>query len=363
MIKIAIPQINKAEQKAVLNVLKSGYIVNGPKTKEFEENFSRYIGTKYAVAASSGTSALHTVLQCLGLKKNDAAVTTPFSFIATSNAILFCGAKTVFCDIDPLTFNIDPEELKKTIKKTPSLKAVVCVHLFGLPCYIKEIKHICKKNGLLLIEDCAQAHGSEYKNKKTGSFGDGAIFSFYATKNMTTGEGGIITTNSKSLAEKCRRFINHGRISHNQFSMLGFNYRLTDIASGIGLEQLKKLDLMNSKRIENAGFLNKHLDSLKNITTPFTPEGYKNTFHQYVIRVKKDRTALKEYLFKNGIESAVFYSTPIYRQIVYKKLGYQNIYLKNTELACREVLSLPVHPSLTKNDLSKIAGVIKAWKK
>ncbi len=363
MIKIAVPQINNLEKKSVLEVLESGHIASGPKTKKFEQKFSQFSSTKFAVATSSGTAALHTALKCLGIKEKDAVITTALSFIATSNAILFCGAKPIFCDIDPFTFNIDPYKIKKILKKNSSIKAILCVHLFGLPCNIEEIRHICKQKGLFLIEDCAQAHGAEYNHKKVGSFGDCAIFSFYATKNMTTAEGGMITTNSKFLASRCRKFINHGRISNNRFSVLGYNYRPTDITSSIGLAQLKKINSMNSKRIKNANYLTKNLKLIDSITPPFTPKGYKHVFHQYVIKTKNGRKKLIRHLLQNQIESAIFYPMPIYRQMIYRNLGYGGLYLKNTQNTCRQVLSLPVHPALKKEDLEKIVRVLKKWKK
>jgi len=359
MIKLSAPQINQSEKKLVLEVLKSGYIAAGPKTKKFEEQFSRFIGTKFAVATSNGTSALHTSLKCLGIKEKDAVITTPLSFIATSNAIVYCGAKPVFCDINPHTFNIDPQEIKKILKKNSRVKAILCVHLFGLPCDMEEIKSICRQKGIFLIEDCAQAHGAEYKGKKAGSFGNCAAFSFYATKNMTSAEGGMITTDDKSLAKRCRQFINHGRATHNKFSTLGYNYRLTDIASAIGLAQLKKINSMNRDRIKNAAYLTKNLTGLKNITPPFAPPGYKHVFHQYAVKIKKRRTMLIKRLLQNKIESTAFYPIPIYRQPIYKKLGLGNIYLKNTEEACSQILCLPVNPTLKKEALKKIIRVIK----
>ncbi|MFH1856614.1 MAG: DegT/DnrJ/EryC1/StrS family aminotransferase [Candidatus Omnitrophota bacterium] len=363
MIKLSVPQITSSEKKAVLEVLKSGHIACGPKTKDFEEKFSCFIGTQYAVAASSGTSALHTALACSGIKENDSVITTPFTFIATANSILFCKATPVFCDIDQKTFNIDPDEIKKALNKNPSVKAIICVHLFGLPCDMDAIKSICRQKGLLLIEDCAQAHGAEYKNKRAGSFGDCGVFSLYATKNITTAEGGMITTNTKSIADRCRRFINHGRIANNKFSELGYNYRLTDIASAMGIEQLKKIPLLTEKRIENANYLTNRLLKLKHITPPATPAGYKHVFHQYVVRVKKDREKLIQFLSNSGIQSGVFYPIPIYRQQFYKNSGFAKLRLKNTETACRQVLSLPVHPGLKKDDLKKIAGALEKWKK
>lgn len=363
MIKLSVPQLNHTEEKSVIEVLKSGHIANGPKTKEFEENFSKFIGTKFAVATSSGTSALHTALKCLGIGEKDKVITTPFTFIATSNSILFCGAKPVFCDIDPATFNIDPSLIKKILQKNSSIKALICVHIFGLPCNIEEIKNICRQKGILLIEDCAQAHGAEYKNKKAGSFGDCGVFSFYGTKNMTTAEGGMITTNTRTFAIRCRQFINHGRTSNNRFSMLGYNYRLTDIASAIGTEQLKKIDLMTLKRIKNAAYLNENLKGCPDITLPIVPKNYKHVFHQYVIKIKNQRKKLMRFLMGQGIESGIFYPLPIYRQKLYRKLGYDKVRLKNTEETCREVLSLPVHPALENKDLEKIAQSIKKWKK
>src|SRR3989304_8088785 len=238
MIHIASPLIGEEEKKAVEEVRSSGMLAQGPKVRELEEAFSRYIGSGHAIAANNGTTALHAALLACGIKRGDEVITTPFSFIATANTILYCGAKPVFADISEKTFNIDPEKIKdKITKKT---KALLIVHLYGLPCEMKGILEICEEHNLRLIEDACQAHGAEYKGKKVGSFGDAACFSFYPTKNMTTGEGGMIKTNDMEVAEKAMLLREHGSKVRYHHEILGYNYRMTAIASAIGIEQLKR---------------------------------------------------------------------------------------------------------------------------
>ncbi len=354
MIPIARPVIGEEEKKAVLEVLSSGIIAQGPKVKTFEDAFAGYIGVKHAVATSSGTTALHTALLACGIKAGDEVITTPFTFIASANAILYCNAKPVFADIDEKTFNIDPEEINE--KVTRKTKALLIVHLYGQPCDMDAITEICEDHNLKLIEDACQAHGAEYKGRKVGSFGDAACFSFYPTKNMTTGEGGIITTNSEEIAEKAKLIREHGSKVRYEHIALGYNYRMTDIAAAIGIAQLKKLEEMNAKRIENAKRLSEGLKGIKGIVTPYIAPEVKHVFHQYTIRVENREEIIKR-LEKAGIGYGIHYPRPIHKQKLYIDLGYEDK-LPVAEKASQEVLSLPVHPGIGEGDIDYIIEVI-----
>ena len=360
MIPIAKPLIGEEEKKAVLEVLNSGRLAQGEKVAEFERNFADYIKVKHAIAVNSGTSALHAALLACRVKQGDEVITTPFSFIATANAILYCQAKPVFVDIDEKTFNINPEEIKEKITK--KTKALVIVHLYGLSCEMRVIKEICEDYKLLLIEDACQAHGAEYKGKKVGSFGDAGIFSFYPTKNMTTGEGGMVTTSNEKIAERARVIREHGAKQKYLHETLGYNYRMTDIAAAIGIEQLKKLDKMNGARVKNASILTKGIKKISGVIPPFVPQGTKHVFHQYTIRITEDYNIQREELIErmrvNGIATAIYYPLPIHKQPLYIKLGYKDE-LPKAEKACKEVLSLPVHAGVDEEGINKIIKVIK----
>lgn len=357
MIKIALPIIGKEEIEAVRRVLKSGRIAQGPKVKEFEEKIANYIGVRYAIATSSGTTALHTALLALGIKQKDEVITTPFTFIATANSILYCNAKPVFSDINEKTFNIEPENVKEKITKRT--KAIIPVHLFGHPAEMKRLIELAEENKLFLIEDAAQALGAKYKGKKVGCFGDCGIFSFYATKNITTGEGGMIVTDNKALAERCKKIRNHGERLRYISDILGFNYRMTEIAAAIGIVQLEKLEKFIRRRIKNANFLTKKLKMVRGIETPFVAKHVRHVFHQYTIKAIK-RDELKKFLLKKGIESKIYYPLPIYRQPCYKKLGYKER-LPITEKIVKRVLSIPIHPALKKHELELIIKSIKEF--
>lgn len=330
-------------------------LAQGKMVNEFESNFSNYIGGKNSIAVSNGTVALDLALKSIGIKEGDEIITTPFTFIATSNSILYQRAKPVFADIDEKTFNINPEEtLNKITNKT---KAIIGVHLFGHPFDVRAIQEICDDHQLLLIEDCAQAHGAEYEGKKVGIFGTGC-FSFYPTKNITTGEGGIITTDNNEITESCRLLRNHGQSSKYVHTILGYNYRMTDIQAAIGIVQLKKLDEFNKNRIQNAGYLNKHI-KVDGIIIPYRDSKVKHVYHQYVIKLYENinREKLMKYLNSKGIGCAVHYPIPIYKQSLYQKLGYKDD-CPVTEKLTNTVLSLPVHPDLNEEDLKYIADAI-----
>ena len=358
MIPIARPSIGDEEKKAVDAVLDSGMIAQGQKVKELEDDFAQYIGTKYAAATNNGTSALHTALLACGIKEGDEVITTAFSFTATANSILFCGARPVFADIDADTFNIDAEKIEEKI--TSKTKAVLIVHLFGNPCDMDRIKDVCKRHDLILIEDACQAHGTEYKGQKVGSIGDCGVFSFYPTKNMTTGEGGMITTNSADIDKKCRIIRDHGQDGRDNQVLLGYNYRMTDIQAAIGVEQLKKLEGFMEKRIANAIMLNEGLKDVRGIITPKMQAETRHAFNQYTIRVTQEFKISRDELIKKlkdaGICAFVYYPKPIYRQKYYIGLGYKDN-LKNAENAAKEVLSIPVHPNVAKEQIKSIINI------
>lgn len=346
MIPIAKPILGDEEKKAIASVLESGMLAQGPKVKEFEEKFSKYIGTKYAIATNNGTTALHLGLLAAGVKQGDEVITTPFSFIATATAIIFCGAKPVFVDIDPGTFNIDASKIENAI--TPKTKAIMPVHLYGLPAEMDRIMEIAKKHDLAIIEDACQAHGAEFNGKRVGAFGDCGCFSFYPTKNMTTGEGGMITTNNEKIAEKTRLLREHGQKARYEHVMVGYNYRLTDIHAAVGIEQLKKLEGFNKKRIENAKILSKGVQA--RVEVPYVPPNTRHVYHQYTIKVK-NRDELKEKLAKDGVSTGIYYPKLIYQ---YPPMNKYATKTKVAEGMVNEVISLPVHPSLSRADLDKI---------
>ncbi len=358
MIPISKPVLGKEEKRAVLKVLDSGFLAQGPKIEEFEKKFAKYIGVKYAIATSSGTTALHIALLAHEIGKGDEVITTPFTFIAPSNVLLYCGAKPVFVDIGE-DFNINPDLIEGRITK--KTKAILPVHLFGYPADMAKIMKIAKKYHLVVIEDACQAHGASIQRRKVGSFGTGC-FSFYPTKNMTTGEGGMITTNNRKVAEKAKLLRNHGMKIRYYHDILGFNFRMTDISAAIGLEQLKKLEKFNQKRISNVNYFNKNIKT-SGIILPRVKKGYRHVFHQYTIRItdqcSKSREGLIKILNENGICSVIYYPIPVYRQKPYLKLGYKEC-LPITEKYSKEVLSLPVHPFLTQKDIRKIASIINS---
>lgn len=361
-IPIAKPNFSNEENIAVKEVLKSGIIASGPKTKKFENEFADYIGVKHAIAVTNGTIALDVALKALNLQPGDEVITSGFSFISSGNCILFQKARPVFVDIDPKTFNIDTTDVVEKI--TQKTKAIIAIHMFGHPAKMDILNEISQEKNIALIEDAAQAHGAEFYEKKVGSIGDMACFSFYATKNMTTGEGGMITTNEKKIADKIRLLINHGQNRRYNHEILGYNYRMTEICAAIGLVQLRKLEKFNNKRILNAYKLNKGIHEFSGLSEPYIKNNVKHVFHQYVIRVEenysKSRDELANLLTEKGIGNAVHYPIPIYKQNLYRKMGNHNqVNCHFTEDACTRVLSLPIHPLVNDNDLEYILNVLK----
>ncbi len=341
MIPISKPYIGAAEKQAVMEVLDSGMLAQGPRTAKFEERFAQVCGVKHAIATSSGTTALHIALLANGIGDGDEVITTPFTFIASANSILFTGAKPVFVDIDEETFNIDPVSVERAI--TPRTRAIMPVHLYGYVCDMDALQAIADRHNLKIIEDACQAVGATYHGKAAGSFGTGC-FSLYATKNIMSGEGGMITTNDDAVAEKCRMLRNHGMKRRYYHDMLGFNFRMTDLCAAIGLTQLDRLEEFTTRRRANAQYLNSKLES---VITPKVKEGYGHVFHQYTIRVDgaRDRDAAAKQLNEAGVGTGIFYPVPAHQQEYMREI-VGSVQLPVAEKLAQEVISLPVHPQL-----------------
>jgi len=361
-ISVARPAIGQEEISAVTSVLESGMLASGDRVVEFEKKFADFCGSNHAVAINNGTAALHAALLAAGIGPGDEVIVPAFTFVATASAVAMCGAKPVFADVDEKTFNISPQQV--TEKITPKTKAVIGVHLFGQPCDIEALQEICESKSLKFIEDAAQAHGALYKNARTGSFGHLACFSFYATKNMITGEGGMVTTSDKAYNERLRLLINHGQSEKYLHTILGYNYRMTDIGAALGLVQLKKLEKLNLRRRKNAEFYNASL-SVKGLSLPFVGSARNHVYHQYVIRLTEEfpmtRLAFIEYLKAKGIGSAIHYPIPLHRQPLFGLGNDPDPCPVSTSLA-GSVLSLPVHPLLDQKELAYICDTINRVK-
>lgn len=349
MIPIAHPLIGEEEKQAVLDVMDSGQLAQGAVVEQFEQTFAEYCGVRHAIATSSGTTALHLAVLAHGIGEGDEVITSPFTFIASANSILYCGAKPVFVDIEPDTFNIDPSLIEAAI--TPKTRAIMPVHLYGNPADMPAIMEIAHRHGLAIIEDAAQAHGAEIDGKRVGSFETGC-FSFYPTKNMTTGEGGIITTDDDQLANKARLLRAHGARERYKHTLLGYNFRMTNIHAAIGNAQMAKVDGWTGQRQDNARRLNELLDGV--VTIPVSRPWARHVYHQYTVRIPGGRGELPERLVEQGIGTGVHYPIPIHQQPLYRELGYRDR-LPESEAASREVLSLPVHPALADTDIESVA--------
>lgn len=349
MIPISKPDISDLEKAAVMEVMNSGMIVMGPKTAHFEQAFAELCGAKHAIAVSSGTTALHLALLAHHIGPGDEVITSAFTFAATVNAILFVGARPVFADIDEQTFNIKSSDVEALI--TPQTKAIIPVHLYGHLSDMDELLDISTRYGLAIIEDACQAVSASYNNHMAGSFGT-AAFSFYATKNLMCGEGGMITTNDDEIADSCRLLRSHGMRQRYYHEMLGFNFRMTDMEAAIGLTQLKRLPEFNAKRAFNAAYLNAKIESVE---TPRVKPGHTHAWHQYTVRINHGRSrdeAVRQ-LNEAGIGTGIFYPVPLHLQPHVRKI-VGNISLPTTEQMASEVFSLPIHTQLSTDDLEMI---------
>jgi dTDP-4-amino-4,6-dideoxygalactose transaminase len=354
MIPIAKPLIDQKDKQRILDILDSGLLAQGKMVEEFEEAFARFIGVKHAIATNSGTSALHTALASAGIGPGDEIITTTFSFIASATCVLMQGATPVLCDIDPDTYNISLEALKQKI--TSKTKAIIPVHLYGHPCDMDPLLALAEDHDLLVIEDACQAHGALYKKKPVGSFGDMGTFSFYPTKNITTGEGGIITTNDDTFAEKARMFRNHGQSSRYKHEFLGYNYRLTNLAAALGLGKLEKIQEITTRRRQNASLYTKGFSEINGIHTPIEASYAHHVYHQYTIDIKNSfplsRDEVITMLQKKGIGYGVYYHTPLHIQPLLKEYSQGKFPVADEKATI--VLSLPVHPGVSSDDITFI---------
>lgn len=370
MIPYGRQTIEDDDINAVVEVLKSDYLTTGPKIAEFEKSVADYVGAKYAVAISNGTSALHAACFAAGIGPGDEVITTPITFAASSNCVLYCGGTPVFADIDPKTYNIDPDDIRKKI--TDKTKAIIAVHLAGQPCDMDEIHKIAKENNLIVIEDGAHALGSVYKGKKVGSLSDMTTFSFHPVKPITTGEGGMIVTDNEEFYKKMVLFRSHG-ITRDKTMMtrndgpwfyqqfdLGFNYRITDIQCALGCSQMKKLDRFLAKRKEIVLRYNEAFADCENIVTPYQLPETESGWHLYIVQVKNcDRKQIFEALRDRGIGVNVHY-IPVYMHPYYQEHGYKDVHCKNAEEVYSHIISLPLYPGLTEEQQSYVIDTLKS---
>jgi len=357
--------------QAVAEVIKSGmYWTTGPKNEEFEKMIAEYVGTRYAVVFNSGTSALHAAVLAHDIKEGNEAIVPSFTFVATTNALLFAGAKPVFADIETETFGLDPEDVKEKI--TDKVKAIIPVHYGGSPCLIRELKEIAEDHNCILIEDAAESLGAKIKDEKVGTFGDSAVLSFCQNKVITTGEGGAVVTDSKEICEKLKLIRSHGRLENSDYFStwkemdyvtLGYNYRMSDITAALGMAQLKKLDKIIKMRRKNAEQMNERLSAVKSVLPPKPPNDYYHIYQMYTVRVKegkRTRDNLAKHLAENGITTKVYFY-PVHLTHFYKNVLKYRCKLPVTEEISEQVLTLPMYPSLTTKEIDYIVEETKTF--
>lgn len=374
--------INEDDINAVVEVLKSDYLTTGPKIKEFEQKFADYVGSKYAVAIANGTAALHAACYAAGIDEGDEVITTSMTFTASSNCVLYCDGTPIFADIDSKTYNVDSEDIKRKI--TSKTKAIIPVHYTGQPCNMDKIHKIAKEYNLLVIEDASHALGATYKGKMIGSISDITTFSFHPVKHITTGEGGMITTNNEELYKKLILFRTHG-ITRNLDLLenkdegpwyyeqldLGYNYRITDIQCALGINQLNKIDDFVAKRRKIVKRYNEAFMNLEEIVIPFQDKSVNSSWHLYVVKfnlekLKVGRREIFEVLRKEGLGVNVHY-IPVYYFPYYKKLGYEEGLCPNAEELYKRIITLPLYPKMSDEDveyvIQSVYKIVKNYKK
>lgn len=358
--------------EAVEQALKSDWLTQGPKVGEFEEKIAAYCGAKFAVAFNSGTSALHASCFVAGIGQNDEVITSPITFVASANCILYCGGKPIFADIEQNTINIDPNEIEKKI--SPKTKALIPVHFAGHPCDLERIQAIAKSKGLIVIEDAAHALGAGYKGSKIGSckYSDMTILSFHAVKHITTGEGGMTLTNNEEYYQKLLMFRTHGITRdkekmknssegdwYYEMQILGFNYRITDFQCALGINQLNKIDTFINRRRQIVERYNKAFKNIKGILLPVKRDNIKSSWHLYVMQVEDRRKQAFEALRKSGIGVNVHY-IPVHLQPYYKNLGYKAGDYPNAEAYYKRAITLPLYPRMTDEDADRVIKEVEA---
>lgn len=359
-VPIASVHLGKEEIRAVTKVLKSGRLRAGALTQEFEKQFARATGARFAIAVNSGTAALHLTYLAL-LKPGDEVIVPDFTFVATASMVVAAGARPVFADVNADTFTLDPKAIASRI--TVRTRAIAPVHLYGHPAAIAPIRAIARKHRLRIIWDAAQAHGARYAGQDVGSFRDAVCYSFYPTKNMTTGEGGMITTQDAELDRELRLLRSQGDKSRYEHVRIGFNYRLTDLAAAIGLAQLARLPQAIRWRRENARFLARRLAGVRGIILPRPLRGFYHSYNLFTLRLRPDvlgmtRADFQRHLLERGVESSVHYPLPLHRQPVFKGYGEDTDFPESCRLA-ETVVSIPAHPDLSAGDLERVVKAVR----
>lgn len=352
------PYLGLEEQRAVIDFMTSEYRGTGKITRAFEEDFAAWLGIPHAIATTSGTTALLAALWGLGIKPGVKVATTPLSFAATVETLIFLGGYPVFVDIDPATYTIDPKRLAATLERYPDIKGLIVVHLYGLPANMPALLDIASQFGLWVLEDACQSHGAAINGRKVGTFGDVAVFSFYSSKNITTGEGGMVVTANDDIAGRVRSFINHGVSTSDRYlhQRLGLNLRMADMLAAIGRVQLRRLEELNQRRQENASYYLANLNH-SSLVLPSIPNGYTHVFHQFTLRVP-EREGMIQRLSSAGIGYGVYYHTPLPLQPAIRDFVAEGSSWSEAEVATRSVLSIPVHPSLSEEQLATIVRTI-----
>ena len=361
---------DEADVNCVLETIRQGmFWAVGPNIEKFEAMVAEYVGREYAVAFNSGTSALHAVLLACGIKDGDEVIVPSFTFIATANAVLFVEAKPVFADIETRTYGVDPEDVER--KLTRKTKAILPMHYGGSSCQIRELQEIAEDHRLLLLEDAAESLGTRIDGERVGSFGDAAMFSFCGNKVITTGEGGMIVTDQRAVYEKLKLVRSHGRLeTENYFTsvkagdyvMLGYNWRMSNIIAALGVTQLGKLDKLIEIRRRNAAYMSKRLSDMHEITPPNPPEDVFHVYQMYTVSVKggeKVRDGLRDHLAEKGVMTKVYFSPVHLTNFYRKKYGFKGGELPVTEELSSQVLTLPMHASLTKDEMDYVAASIR----
>lgn len=368
-IPVAIPFLGREEEEAAVRAIRSGWVTQGPLVKEFEDRFAEYVGAKHAVATTSCTTALHAALAVSGIGPGDEVIVPSLSFIATANAVVHCGAKPIFVDIDPATCNMDPNQIAGAI--TQKTKAIMPVHQMGLPAELDVIKQITDKHGLLLIEDAACAIGSAYKGTRIGGHGNTACFSFHPRKIITTGEGGMITTDDADLAARLRKFRHHGmsvsdmerhqanKVIIEQYPEIGYNYRMTDIQAAIGIEQMKKLDLIIEKRRAIAAYYDEHLSTIPGIRLLQVPDHIYHNYQSYWIEILESASVSRDHLMAKLLEKVI--STRRGIMAIHREQCYAShvVSLPATEKITGSTVLLPLYPSMTPEETLYVIVAIR----
>jgi len=360
-IPVAKPYIDDLDRRGVDEVLRSGILALGPKLRQFEQDFAKYLGVKYACAVSSGTAGLHIAVKTMGLKNGSGIITSPFSFIASSNCLLYENLKPVFVDIEEKTFNIDPTKIEKAINK--NIKAILVVHIFGQSADMDPIIKLSKKYKLKIIEDACESVGSTYRGLKTGTLGDVSVFAFYPNKQMTTGEGGMLTTNNRNVHELALSLRNQGRSIKNDWlshERLGYNYRMDEMSASLGITQIGKLDWMIGERNKIANLYNKYLSELDGVVLPQVAKSNSQSWFVYVIRITKGkRDEVLNYLLKKGVQTKAYLPTIHLQPFMKREFGYKKGDFPVAEKVSSETLALPFYIGLKEKDIKYICDTLR----